>query len=142
MPGPPPGNPSPMRYTLSRVMSLGTLSYAVFAFAKPRHLGDAVEPKHAERYDVLATTYGARDLVISSVALVGSETVVRTAMTMRIALDVSDGLILARQAADEEARNKLLAVTFGWATLNLVALTVDRRRAKKKARAAARALSL
>lgn len=123
-----------MSYVLSRVMSLGTLSYSLYAFARPRHLGNAVEPKRADRYDLLATTYGARDLVISSVGIAGSGPAVGTAMTMRVALDVSDGLILARHTPDDRTRAKVLGVTLGWATLNLVALTVDRRRARRKAR--------
>ena len=56
-----------MTFPLSRLMSTATASYGVYALAGPRHLGDAVDPKHAADYDLLATTYGARDLAISSV---------------------------------------------------------------------------
>lgn len=123
-----------MTYRLSRLMSTATASYGVFALASPRHLGNAVDPKNAADYDLLATTYGARDLVVSSVGLLGrSDKMVTAAMMIRIVLDVSDGLILAGRTPDDQTRTKVLGVTFGWATLNAVALSTDRRRAKRSA---------
>ncbi len=122
-----------MTFRLSRLMSTATASYGVFALARPRHLGDAVDPKHAADYDLLATTYGARDLAISSVgALARSEKAVSAAMVIRILCDVSDGLILAAKAPDDATRQKVLGVTFGWASLNAAALAVDRKRARAK----------
>jgi len=119
-----------MTFRLSRLMSTATASYGVFALARPRHLGDAVDPKHAADYDLLATTYGARDLAISSVGVLArSEKAVGAAMLIRILCDVSDGLILAAKAHDDATRQKVLGVTLGWATLNAAALAVDRRRA-------------
>ena len=89
-----------MTFPLSRLMSTATAIYGVYALANPRHLGDAVDPKHAADYDLLAQTYGARDLAISSVGLLGrSEKTISAAMAIRIACDVSDGLILAARAS-------------------------------------------
>jgi len=123
-----------MTFPLSRLMSTATATYGVYALANPRHLGDVVDPKHAADYDVLATTYGARDLAISSVGLLGrSEKTVSAAMLIRIACDVSDGLILAARAKDDATRQKVLGVTFGWAALNALALAADRRRARRTA---------
>ena len=65
------GTEKDMTFPLSRLMSTATATYGVYALANPRHLGDAVDPKHADDYDLLATTYGARDLAISSVGLLG-----------------------------------------------------------------------
>jgi hypothetical protein len=121
-----------MSFPLSRLMSTATATYGVYALANPRHLGDVVDPKHAADYDLLATTYGARDLTISTVGLLGrSEKSISAAMAIRIACDISDGLILATRAKDDATRQKVLGVTFGWAALNTFALVSDRRRARK-----------
>ena len=121
-----------MSFPLSRLMSTATATYGVYALANPRHLGDAVDPKHADDYDLLATTYGARDLTISTVGLLGrSEKTISAAMAIRIACDISDGLILATRAKDDATRQKVLGVTFGWAALNTLALVSDRRRARR-----------
>ena len=121
-----------MTFPLSRLMSTATATYGVYALANPRHLGDAVDPRHADDYDLLATTYGARDVTISTVGLLGrSEKTLSAAMAIRIACDISDGLILATRAKDDATRQKVLGVTFGWAALNTLALISDRRRARK-----------
>ena len=125
------GTDAVMTFPLSRLMSSATASYGVYAFADPRHLGRALTSKRGdqEAYDVLAQTYGARDLVVSAFGILGkSERTVATAMKARILLDISDGLLLSVKAEDEKTRTKVLAVTMGWATLNLLALTVDRAR--------------
>ena len=122
-----------MTYPLSRFMSAATATSGVYALAQPRHLGDAVDPKHAADYDLLAQTYGARDLAISSVGVLAkSERAVGAAMAVRILCDVSDGVLLAARARDEQTRQKVLGVTFGWATLNILALLADRRRARRR----------
>ena len=121
-----------MSFTLSRLMSAATASYGVYALAEPRHLGRFVDPKHASSYDTLAHTYGARDLILSALGMFGrSERTVTTAMVVRILSDVSDAAILSRRAHDDDTRKKLLGVTLGWASLNTMALAVDRRRARK-----------
>jgi hypothetical protein len=124
-----------MTYTWSRLMSASTLTYAGYALARPRHLGafmTSSEPQQAE-YDLLAQTYGARDLAVGTLGLLGrSERTVTAAMLARIAFDLSDGLLLATRAKDDETKAKVLGVTWGYAALNTVALLADRRRAKKK----------
>ena len=120
-----------MTFPLSRLMSTATASYGVYALADPWHLGRVLDPRHAADYDLLAQTYGARDLAVSSVGMLGKgPRTVSTAMLIRIACDVSDGLILAAKAPDRQTRQKVLGVTLGWAALNAVALVTDRRRAR------------
>jgi hypothetical protein len=118
-----------MSYPLSRLMSAATLSYGAYALAEPRHLGRFMtdnEPEQAS-YDLLARTYGARDLTIGALGLIGrSERTVATAMKARIAFDLADGALLAMRASDER-RSKLLGITCGYAALNAIALLIDRR---------------
>ena len=120
-----------MTFALSRLMSTATASYGAYALVNPRHLGDFVDPAHARSYDTLAQTYGARDLITSVIALKGrTEKTVTAAMVIRILSDLSDAAILSRKGADDETKQKLLGVTIGWASLNALALVIDRRRAK------------
>jgi hypothetical protein len=122
-----------MTFPLSRLMSAATASYGVYALVSPRHLGNALttNPREQSAYDVLARTYGARDLTVSAVALLArAEDAVTAAMLVRIAFDVSDGLLLSTEARDATARTKVLGVTLGWAALNLAALLTDRRRTR------------
>lgn len=111
-------------------MSAASAVYGGYALAEPRHLGRAMtgnEPEQAQ-YDVLARTYGGRDLPVSALALLGrSPRTVTAAMLMRIAYDVSDGLVLSARAEDQETRQRVLGITFGWAALNTLALLRDRR---------------
>lgn len=121
-----------MTFPLSRFMSTATATYGVYALVEPRHLGNALDPKHAADYDLLAQTYGARDLAVSALGMLGkSDKTVTAAMLMRIAMDVSDGLLLSARAKDDATRQKVLGVTLGWATLNALALRADRRRARR-----------
>ena len=116
--------------TWSRLMSAATASYGAYALATPRHLGRFLTDDRRRQgdFDLLAQTYGARDLAISTVGMLGrSERTVTAAMLIRVACDVSDGLLLSAKAQDDEARAKVLGVTFGWAALNLLALARDRR---------------
>jgi hypothetical protein len=128
-----------MTMTWSRLMSAASATYGGYALSTPRHLGRFLtdDRKSQGDYDLLARTYGARDLAISAVGLLGrSERAVTAAMLIRVACDVSDGLLLAPRAKDEDTRAQVLAITFGWAGLNLLALARDRRLAKKKAKRA------
>ena len=117
--------------TLSRLMSAATASYAVFALVRPRHLGNVLRDDPAEQaeWDAVAQTYGARDLAVSAVALFGrSPATVRAAMAARILSDLGDGALLSTKAEDSATRAKVLAVTVGWAALNLAAVVADARR--------------
>jgi hypothetical protein len=127
-----------MSYPLSRLMSAATVSYGAYALAEPRHLGRVMTDNEPEQagYDLLAQTYGGRDLTIGALGLLGrSERTVTAAMLARIAFDISDGLLLSAKAEDEETRNQVLGITFGYAALNAVALLADRRRARRARRA-------
>jgi hypothetical protein len=123
-----------MTFPLSRLMSTATTSYGVYALTDPRHLGRFMtdDRKGQADYDLLAQTYGARDVTIGALGMLGrSERTVTAAMLARIAFDVSDGLLLAQKAKDDDTRAKVIGVTFGWAALNGLALMVDRRRARR-----------
>ena len=123
-----------MTFALSRLMSTATASYGVYALAEPRHLGNALDPKNAAEYDLLAEMYGVRDLAISTFGILGrSEKTVTTAMRIRILCDIGDGVLLSMRAKDDETRAKVLGVTLGWAALNYLALRADRRRLAKQA---------
>lgn len=123
-----------MTFPLSRIMSTASATYGGYCFLEPRHLGRAVtdNPVKQADLDVLAHTYGARDIAVSAMSLFGrSPKTVTTAMLLRVAFDVSDGLVLSVAADGDKARKRVLSVTFGWAALNTLALVVDRRRARK-----------
>lgn len=121
-----------MSYRLSRLMSAATAAYGAFALVKPDHLGSALQAERSERgaMELVALTYGVRDLAISTAGIVGSDATVRTAMRLRIANDVGDGILLALRARNDDVRTKALSVTMGWAALNSLALLVDSRRAR------------
>ncbi|MGZ4475761.1 MAG: hypothetical protein ACXVWW_08655 [Nocardioides sp.] len=123
-----------MSFTRSRLMSLATAAYGVYALKEPRHLGRAVtsDPAGQASYDLLARTYGARDLAVSALGLLGPGSVVTAAMLVRSALDLSDAGLLTPRADSTVARAKVLGVTTGWATLNLLALRGDRRALEAK----------
>ena len=123
-----------MTYTLSRAMSAATAGYSVYAFSDPAHLGRALDASAQDQpgYDLLAQAFGVRDLAVSSFGLLGrSERTVSTAMWIRICCDVGDGILLSRRAEDEQTRTKVLGVTLTWAALNVIALQVDKRRARR-----------
>jgi hypothetical protein len=118
-----------MTFTLSRLMSSATASYGLYALVEPRHLGKALGANKPAQYDLVARTYGARDLAVSALGVSGkSDRTVTAAMLMRILMDVSDGLLLSARVKDAATRQKVLGVTFGWAALNALALRIDRRR--------------
>ena len=117
-----------MSYPLSRSMTVATAAYAVYALARPAHLWQALQAdrKDREGLELLAKTYGVRDLAVSGAGLFGRRPgAVRTAMLARIAMDVGDGVLLATRTDDQDVRRKVLAVTLGWAGLNTLALAID-----------------
>ena len=121
-----------MSYRLSRLLSTATAAYGGYALAQPAHLWQALEAdrKNREGLELLARTYGVRDLAISSLGIFGrSDRTVRAAMLLRIAMDLGDSLLLSTQTEDDDVRKKVLAVTLGWAALNSLALVVDSVRA-------------
>lgn len=122
-----------MTYRLSRLMSVATAGYGAFALARPGHLPAVLGAAEDDRagLELLAQTYGVRDLAISSLGVLGrSAPTVRAAMLMRIASDLGDSALLTTRTADDRVRRKVLVATIGWAGLNTLALLVDSRRAR------------
>ena len=121
-----------MSYPLSRFMSAATATYGGYAIAQPAHLWQALQAdrKDREGLELLARTYGIRDLAISALGVLGRRPgTVRAAMIMRIAMDLGDAALLSSRTDDQDVRKKVLAVTIGWAGLNTLALVADSRRA-------------
>jgi hypothetical protein len=114
----------------SRVLSIGTTAYGLFALARPRHLASAMQAPVAEEqfYDRLAIAYGVRDLAIGGVGALGPARAVPAAIGLRIVSDVTDAVVLSRRAHSADVRRKALAITLGYAALNAGALAVDSRR--------------
>lgn len=119
-----------MKPSYSQIMSAATAGYAVFALAKPRHLGAALTPSPLKQpeYDVVARLFGPRDLAISALAIFAPSVVVRErAMYARVALDLTDAAILTPEARTAGAKAKVLAATLTWASLNVAAIVADRK---------------
>ncbi|HEY0949212.1 hypothetical protein [Nocardioides sp.] len=117
-----------MSFPLSRLMSTATAGYAGYCLARPAHLPEALHAGRQDRdgLELLARTYGVRDAAISAAALFGrSPRTVRTAMLLRIAMDLGDGALLAARTDDADLRRKVRTVTLGWAGLNALALAID-----------------
>ncbi|CAN5566309.1 hypothetical protein BH23ACT6_BH23ACT6_19900 [soil metagenome] len=120
-----------MTFPLSRILSAGTAAYGVFALFKPDHLGSALEApaEQMPAYNLMAYTYGLRDIPVSVVGMFASAPALVTAsMVMRIVSDFGDAAILGINMDDPEVRNKALKATIGWGLLNTAALLIDRRR--------------
>ena len=114
----------------SKLLSLATAAYGVFALVKPRHLADGVEApaEQAPAFDRMAYTYAGRDLAISGLALLSrNPSVITAAMLLRIIGDVSDATVLSTGTSKPDVQKKVLVVTLGWAALNTAALVADRR---------------
>lgn len=121
-----------MSYPLSRLLSTATAAYGGYALAQPAHLWQAMQAdrKDREGLELLARTYGVRDLAISSLGVLGRRPgTVKAAMLIRIAMDLGDCALLTAKAEDDDVRKKIAAITLGWAGLNALALAIDSRRA-------------
>jgi hypothetical protein len=121
-----------MSYPLSRLMSTATAAYGGYCLAQPAHLWQALQAdrKDREGLELLARTYGVRDVAIGGLGLLGRRPgTVRTAMLLRIAMDLGDAAVLSARTQDEDVRKKVLAITLGYAGLNALALAIDSRRA-------------
>ena len=122
-----------MSFRRSRLMSVATAGYGVFALVRPGHLPTALEAEPEDRagLELLAQAYGVRDLAVSALGVLGrTDGVVTTAMLMRIAMDLGDAGLLAVRT-EGRVRQKVLAATLGWAGLNALALLSDSRRARR-----------
>lgn len=119
-----------MTPSYSKIMSAATAGYAVFALVRPRHLGKALtkSPLKQPEYDVVARMFGPRDLVVSALALLAPSPVAQErAMLARVALDLSDAVMLTPEARGAGAKAKVLGATITWASLNIAAILADRR---------------
>jgi hypothetical protein len=113
---------------LTQLAAGATAGYGVYALVQPRHLGKALQAPVVDRpmFDLLARTYGVRDLAISGFGLTARSRSARTtAAALRIASDLGDAALLGAWASDPQIRRKVLAVTLGWAGLNAAALAAD-----------------
>lgn len=111
------------------MMTVGTLAYSVYALARPRHLGRALtnSPLKQPEYDVVAQTFGFRDLVVSGLALAAPTAAAREqAMIGRIVLDLTDSALFTAEASTKAGKAKVLAATLTWAALNAAAIVKDR----------------
>ena len=114
----------------STIMSTATAGYAVFALAKPRHLGQALtnSPLKQPEYDVVARLFGPRDLALSALALFAPSARAREhAMAARVALDLSDTVLLTGEATSKLGKAKVIGATVTWAGLNIAAIRADRK---------------
>ncbi|KQV76819.1 hypothetical protein ASC61_18450 [Aeromicrobium sp. Root344] len=115
----------------SALISVATAAYSVFALAKPRHLGNAItaSPLKQPDYDIAARTFGVRDLVVSGLALAAPTAQAREqAMMGRVVFDLTDSALFTNEATSTARKAKVLAVTVGWAALNVAAIVADRKR--------------
>ncbi|KAA1398194.1 hypothetical protein [Aeromicrobium ginsengisoli] len=115
----------------SAMISVATVAYSVFALAKPRHLGNAItaSPLKQPDYDIAARTFGVRDLVVSGLALAAPTAQAREqAMMGRVVFDLTDSALFTNEATTAGRKAKVLAVTVGWAALNVAAIVADRKR--------------
>lgn len=120
-----------MKQPLSRSLSIATAGYAIYALVYPRHLGKVLtnDPLKQPDYDLVATTFGVRDLVVSALALAAPTPTAREhAMCARVLLDLCDAASFSPEAHTAAARNKVLGATLTWAAINAAAVVVDRRR--------------
>lgn len=114
----------------SQIMSAATAGYAVFALAKPRHLGAALtkSPLKQPEYDLVARLFGPRDLALSALALLAPSPLARDhAMVARVVLDLSDAALLTPEGRTKVAKAKVLGATLTWAGLNVAAIVADRK---------------
>lgn len=119
-----------MRY--SKMLSAVTAGYDVYCAVRPRHLADALEvpADRAPETDRLALTYTGRDLPLATLALLSKDPrLVRTAMSLRLAADLTDATVLGTSTTGA-VRTKVLAVTLGYGALHVAALAADARAAR------------
>ena len=117
----------PQGYPRTRLAALATLGYTGYALARPEHLHTGlpshVTPRESRR---LAMTYVGRDVPVSLLGVLGPAPAVPVALALRVAGDLTDATALGTTTSGT-ARAKVLAITLGWAAVNLAAYAADRR---------------
>lgn len=117
-----------MSFPLTRAAAAATLAYNIAAIARPHALVTGLNGQVTdEQARLLTRTWFGRDVPISGLALLGRPDAVPVAAGLRIAADLTDAAVLGI-ACTGSARTKALGVTLGWAAVNAVAVTIDRRR--------------
>lgn len=116
-----------MALTAPRLMHALTAAYGAYAIARPDHLARGLGEQPNPQARRLAQALGVRDLATSALALSGSPRLVRAATVIRVASDLGDAAYLGSRAG-ASSRPKILGVTLGWASLNLAADLLHRRR--------------
>jgi hypothetical protein len=112
----------------ARLLGLLTVLYSVVAMIRPRILvtpaGLVARPDPVPGpLRVLTRAVGARDTAIGLAVMLAPMTApLAVALLLRIAADLSDAAVFGLSVPEPAARRRTLAVTLGWAALNLVAL--------------------
>lgn len=109
----------------SRLVAAASAGYGVFALARPDHLASGLEAEDTSAVRTLAMVFGAREIAVGTLALLGDRGVVSACMAARLSFDLSDCGILMTQVEDEGVRRKVLGVTLGWAAVNALAVAAD-----------------
>lgn len=120
-------SPSRRRVTRrwSRLVAAASAGYGVFALVKPDHLAAGLEAEDTSALRTLAMVFGAREIAVGSLALLGDRRIVSACMAARLSFDLSDCVILTTRLQDEGVRRKVLGVTLGWAAVNALAVVAD-----------------
>lgn len=117
-----------LRYPLTRAAAALNVGYNIYVLARPSSLVEGLAGQvSAETARSLTRTWAGRDLPISTLAWVGDDDLVTAAVLGRVAADLTDGVTLGLHCTGV-ARAKALAVTLGWASVNVAAYLVDRSR--------------
>ncbi len=109
----------------SRLAAAASAGYGVFALARPEHLASGLGAEDSASLRTLARVFGAREIAVGSLAVLGDRGVVSACMAARLSFDLSDCGILLAELEDEDVRGKVLAVTLGWAAVNAAAVLAD-----------------
>lgn len=111
----------------SRVLHGLTAAYGLYAIVRPDHLARALGETPSTARRRLAYTYGARDLPVSALGVLGDADRLRAASLLRIAGDVTDAAILGATTTGQ-ARTKAASVALGWGAVNVLAYLLEQRR--------------
>lgn len=109
----------------SRLVAGASAAYGVFALVKPDHLASGLEADDTSALRTLAMVFGAREVAVGTLALLGERRVVSACMAARLSFDLSDCAILLSQLEDEAVQRKVLGVTLGWGAVNALAVLAD-----------------
>ncbi|GAA1834341.1 hypothetical protein GCM10009836_10680 [Pseudonocardia ailaonensis] len=108
---------------LARLLGLATTAYAVTTLVRPSVLTGPTEVGETPSTAVLTRAVGARDAASGlAIALAPGRRSLQLALATRAASDLGDAVAFGTADLSPEARKKILAVSLGWAALNVAAL--------------------